>query len=151
MDDGGERVIFSKIEIVFKVILEITRLLLKVDFLFRERMIRRIIHIAAVNLKFSIINPLYLFLDLIVVQYVLGEQSLEVSQQLLVLEVGIMLELPLLILDSVSLVVIAMLIDVHFVLYELDRGDFVFRVLFLSHFKAVLERLVLIEVEKVTE
>ena len=65
-------------------------------------MIRRIIHIAAVNLKFSIINPLYLFLDLIVVQYVLGEQSLEVSQQLLVLEVGIMLELPLLILDSVS-------------------------------------------------
>ena len=97
MDDGGERVIFSKIEIVFKVILEITRLLLKVDFLFRERMIRRIIHIAAVNLKFSIINPLYLFLDLVVVQYVLGEQSLEVSQQLLVLEVGIMLELPLLI------------------------------------------------------
>lgn len=65
-------------------------------------MIRRIIHIAAVNLKFSIINPLYLFLDLVVVQYVLGEQSLEVSQQLLVLEVGIMLELPLLILDSVS-------------------------------------------------
>ena len=65
-------------------------------------MIRRIIHIASVNLKFSIINPLYLFLDLIVVQYVLGEQSLEVSQQLLVLEVGIMLELPLLILDSVS-------------------------------------------------
>ena len=60
-------------------------------------MIRRIIHIAAVNLKFSIINPLYLFLDLVVVQYVLGEQSLEVSQQLLVLEVGIMLELPLLI------------------------------------------------------
>lgn len=97
MDDGGERVIFSKIEIVFKVILEITRLLLKVDFLFRERMIRRIIHIAAVNLEFSIINPLYLFLDLVVVQYVLGEQSLEVSQQLLVLEVGIMLELPLLI------------------------------------------------------
>ena len=60
-------------------------------------MIRRIIHIAAVNLEFSIINPLYLFLDLVVVQYVLGEQSLEVSQQLLVLEVGIMLELPLLI------------------------------------------------------
>ena len=44
-----------------------------------------------------------------------------------------------------------MLIDVHFVLYELDRGDLIFRILFLSHFKAVLERLVLIEVEKVTE
>ena len=109
-----ECVILSKVEVILQIIFEVTRLL-EVDLLLLKRVIRRSVQITTIVLKLGVIDPLNFLLDLIIIEDILWEQSLEVSEQLLVLEVGIMLEFPLLILHAISQRVMAVFINVHFI------------------------------------